>query len=557
MAFLAAALFALAMAIPGPAAGVALAQGEAAEPAAGPTAGAVPAPAEPPRHAGDYGDSLVSASIGDANNFIPALSSDTSSGAVVEGAYRGLVKYDPNLNVVADLAEGWEISEDQRTITFRLRPGVVWADGKPFTSADCVFTWKLMGDPNTPTAYGEPFSQIESAEAPDDLTFRVTYKKVMAKALITWSFGIMPKHLLDGVNLDDSPLARKTVGTGPFQLERWDTAQTIITAANPLDYEGRPNLDRLVTKIIPDMATQMMELATGSIDTMGLEPDQWTQALENPTYKDNLNFFRYPAFSYTYLGFNQLDPRLSDVRVRKAIAYAIDKSEIIEGVLLGFGTPANGPFKPDMWANNQNVKPYPFDQAQARKLLAEAGWADKDGDGFVEKDGQRFVLTIMLNQGNKVREQTGLVIQSRLKEVGIEVKLRVVEWAAFLKEYIDKHDFEAIIMGWTIPLDPDLFDVFNSAKTKPGELNFISYANAEVDELIDQGRFTLDREVRKRAYDRVQEIFYEEVPYVFLFVPESLTAISKRFVGPEVTPIGLGHNMNFWYVPKDRQLYQK
>jgi peptide/nickel transport system substrate-binding protein len=432
---------------------------------------------------------------------------------------------------------------------------VVWADGQPFTAEDCVFTWKLMSDPNTPTAYGEAFTQIESAQAIDDLTFSVTFKRVMARALITWGFSVMPKHLLEGVDLDESPLARKTVGTGPFHLERWDTAQTIITAANPLDYEGRPNLDRLVTKIIPDTATQMMELATGAIDIMSLEPDQWLQAQENPAYRDNLNFFRYPAFSYTYLGFNLKDPRLADLRVRQAIAYAIDKNELVEGVLLGFGTPANGPFKPDMWVNNKNVAPYPFDPAKARQLLGQAGWVDKNKDGVLEKDGQKFVLTIMTNQGNKVREQTGLVIQSRLKDVGIEVKLRIVEWAAFLKEYIDKRDFEAIIMGWTIPLDPDLFDVFNSAKTKPGELNFVSYANEEVDRLIDQGRFTLDREERKQAYDRIQEIFFDEVPYVFLFVPENLTVISKRFVGPKVAPLGLGYNTNFWYVPKNRQLY--
>jgi peptide/nickel transport system substrate-binding protein len=499
----------------------------------------------------------VGASIGDASNFIPALSSDTSSGAVSSDAYRGLVKYSPDLDVVPDLAESWEFSEDQRTITFRLRPNVVWADGRPFTAADCVFTWRLMADPDTPTAYGEPFSQIETAEAVDDLTFRVTYRRVMAKALITWAFGIMPRHLLEGVDLDESPLARTTVGTGPFQLESWKTAQTIIVAANPRDHEGRPNLDRLVTRIIPDTATQMMELSTGSIDTMSLEPDQWIQAQGNAFLRDNYAFFRYPAFSYTYLGFNLGDPRLADVRVRQAIAFAIDKDEIVEGVLLGFGQPANGPFKPDMWANNRNVKPYPFDQARARRLLAEAGWADLDGDGVVERDGAKFTLTIMLNQGNKTREQAGLVIQSRLKEVGIEVKLRVVEWAAFLKEYIDKRDFEAIIMGWTIPLDPDLFDVWNSSKTKPGELNFVGYANPEVDALIDQGRFSVDRKERKAAYDRIQEILRDEVPYVFLFVPENLTAISKRFVGPVVAPIGLGFNTNFWYVPRDRQLYQK
>ncbi|MDR2443533.1 MAG: ABC transporter substrate-binding protein, partial [Deltaproteobacteria bacterium] len=282
----------------------------------------------------------------------------------------------------------------------------------------------------------------------------------------------------------------------------------------------------------------------------------WIDAQENPFLNERFNFFRYPAFSYTYLAFNLKDPRFSDVRVRKAIALAIDKQEIIDGVLLGFGTPANGPFKTDMWAYNPAVKPYPYDPQQAKKLLNEAGWTDSDGDNYVDKNGQKFVLTILTNQGNRVREQTGIIIQARLKDVGIEVKLLTIEWAALLKDFIDKRNFEALIMGWTIPLDPDLFDVWNSTKINPGELNFISYNNAEVDELIDRGRFTIDREIQKQSYFRIQEIFYEDVPYVFLFVPESLVAISNRIIGPEVAPAGLGYNLNKWYVPKNMQLYK-
>jgi peptide/nickel transport system substrate-binding protein len=189
--------------------------------------------------------------------------------------------------------------------------------------------------------------------------------------------------------------------------------------------------------------------------------------------------------------------------------------------------------------------------------LAEAGWRDTDGDGIVDRGGQNFTLTIMTNQGNRVREQTMMVIQERLRDVGIEVKPRIVEWAAFLKEYIDKRNFEAIIMGWTIPMDPDLFDVWNSKKTNPGELNHISYANPVVDELIDAGRFNLDQNIRKAAYDRIQEIFYEDVPYVFLYVPETLVLIDKRFVGPNVAPIGMGYDQPKWYVPADRQLYAR
>ncbi len=163
----------------------------------------------------------------------------------------------------------------------------------------------------------------------------------------------------------------------------------------------------------------------------------------------------------------------------------------------------------------------------------------------------------MTNQGNKMREQTGLIIQARLAQIGIKVNLRIVEWAAFLKEYLDKANFESIVMGWTIPIEPDLYDVWNSTKTKPGELNFVGFQNQEVDALIDEARFTLDQSVRKKAYDRIQEIFYEEVPYVFLYVPDALPVYSNRFIGPQVGPGGIGHNLKGWYVPLDRQIYSQ
>jgi peptide/nickel transport system substrate-binding protein len=503
------------------------------------------------------GDSLIWPSLADATNLIPALASDTSSTAVLGQVYRGLVKYDKNLNLIGDLAESWEVSPDQLTITFHLKKNVVWQDGTPFTAADCLFTWQIMKDPQTPTPYGEDFVQIAEAETPDPHTFKVTYKRTLAAAVTTWGFNIMPKHLLEGVSLDESPLARHPVGNGPFKLESWQVGQRITLVASDSYELGRPPLNSLVIRYIPDVATQMMELRVGNLDMMNLTPDQWNQAQKNPTINKAYNLFRTPAFSYTYLGMNLRDTRLSDKRVRQAISFAINKDSILQGVLSGYGVMANGPFRPQMWAYNKNIKPYPYDPERAKALLKEAGWVDTDGDGYVDKDKKRFVLTIMFNQGNSLREASGIIIQDNLKQIGIEVKLRVVEWASLTKEFLDKHNFEAVIMGWTIPLNPDLYDVFNSQKVNPGELNFISYSNPEVDELIDVGRFNLDQDVRKKAYDRIQEIFYEDAPYVFLYIPDELVAVSKRFEGPEVAPLGFGFNIDEWYVPPDRQRYKK
>ncbi|MDR2947459.1 MAG: peptide-binding protein [Candidatus Adiutrix sp.] len=503
------------------------------------------------------GDALVSASIGEPSNFIPALASDSASTEITSRVYSGLLKIDKNLNIVPNLAESLEISEDELTFTFRLRKNVRWHDGTPFTSRDAMFSYQLMINPNTPTAYAESYKQVKSAEAPDDYTFIVHYDRPLARALVSWCFDVMPAHLLEGQPLEGHPLARAPIGTGPYKFEKWEPGQRITLAANDDYFEGRPHLDRLVMKIIPDLNAQMMELMAGQLDSMGLTPDQYEEKKADPAFTAQYNMFRYPAFAYTYLGFNLEDPRFADQRVRQAVAYAVDKQELIDGALLGFGAPANGPFTPDMWANNQNVKPYPFDQAKAKALLAEAGWADTDGDGILDKNGEPFQFTLMTNQGNKVREQCGLIIQARLAEVGIKVNLRVVEWAAFVKEYLDKHNFEAVLMAWTVPIEPDLYDVWHSSKTKEGELNFISYKNEEVDRLIDESRFTLDQPTRKKAYDRIQEIFYEEAPYVFLFVPDALPVYSSRIIGVETSPGGIGHNLKDWYVPLNKQIYAR
>ena len=503
------------------------------------------------------GDALVFGSLGEPTNLIPALANDSAASEINDRVFNGLLKIDKDLNIVPSLAERLEISEDGLTFTFHLRKDVRWHDGKPYTSKDAMFTYEIMIDPKTATSYAEPFKQVKKAEAPDLYTFRVTYEKPQARAMVSWCFDQMPAHLLEGQNLESSPLARQPVGTGPYKFEKWESGQRLILTANEDYFEGRPHLNKLIMKIIPDLNAQMLELSSGGLDMMQMTPDQYDEKLGDKNFKNKFNMFRYPAFSYTYLGFNFKSPLFQDKKVRQAIAYAIDKDEIIDGVLLGLGTVANGPFKPDSWTCNKNVKPYPYDVARAKALLAEAGWADSNGDGILDKDGKPFQFTIMTNQGNKVREQTGLIIQARLAEVGIKVNLRVIEWAAFLKEYLDKHNFEAVIMAWTVPVEPDLYDVWHSSKTREGELNYISYKNEEVDKLIDDGRFTLDREKRKMAYDRIQEIFYEEVPYVFLYVPDALPVISSRIIGPEVHPAGIGKNLPQWHVPLDRQVYKQ
>lgn len=511
----------------------------------------IKSPDKPPA----YGDIIVRGDIGDASNLIPILASDSPSHSIAGFIYNGLVKYDKNMNIVGDLAESWTISKDGLIITFRLRRGVKWHDGKPFTAKDVLYTYQVTVDPKTPTAYAGDFLKVKKAEVLDDYTFRVTYDKPFAPALISWSSAIMPRHLLAGKDITKSELSRRPVGTGPYIFKEWVAGQKIVLVANPDYFENQPYVDGRVTRIIPDTATMFLELRARNIDMMGLTPLQYTRQTQNNLFRQNFDKYRYLAFAYTYLGYNLKHPFFADKGARQAISYAINKEEIISGVLLGLGKPATGPYKPGTWAYNENVQKYSYNPEKARELLRAAGWTKTNKDGILEKDGRPFSFELITNQGNETRQKCAEIIQRQLKEVGIDVKIRVLEWAAFINDFINKRRFETVILGWTIPLDPDAFDVWHSSKTAPQELNFISYKNTEVDALLEKARSTFDQKQRKKYYDRFQEILAEDQPYTFLYVPDELIIISKRIRGIEPAPIGLGHNFIKWYVPQDEQKY--
>jgi peptide/nickel transport system substrate-binding protein len=502
------------------------------------------------------GDTIIEGTIGDANTLLPILASDSASSEVNGLVYSGLVRYDKDLKIEGELAESWEISADNLTLTFHLRQGVTWHDGAPFTAEDVLFTYRLYIDPKTPTAYAEQYRQVATAEVLDPTTFRVTYRQPLAKALISWGeLSVLPRHLLEGKDVTKSPLARKPVGTGPYRFVEWLPGEKIVLEANPDYFEGRPYIDRVVYRIIPDESTMFLELQAGGLDSMGLNPIQYQTQTDSPAFKRQFSKYRYPAFAYTYLGYNLKRPLFQDKRVRQALSYAINKKEIVEGVLLGLGQEATGPYKPGTWPYNPAVKRYPYDPGKARALLAEAGWTDSDGDGVLDKDGKSFSFTIVTNQGNDQRVKSGEIIQRRFREIGVDVKLRVIEWASFLNEFVNPGNFDATILGWTVPIDPDGYNVWHSSKTGPRELNFIGFKNPEVDELLEKGRRTLDPAERKKYYDRFQEILAEEQPYTFLYVPDALPVVASRFQGIEPAPAGITYNFIRWYVPKEAQKY--
>ncbi|MCK5826095.1 MAG: peptide-binding protein [Desulfuromusa sp.] len=504
-----------------------------------------------------YGDTFIESSIGDASTLLPVLASDSASSEINGLIYNGLVRYDKNLQIEGELAESWDISEDNLTITFYLHKGVTWHDGAPFTSADVKFNYQLYIDPKTPTAYAESFKQVTGIETPDPYTFIVHYDKPYAPALISWAMSIHPRHLLEGEDITKSSLARKPIGTGPYRFSEWVGGEKIVLESNSDYFEGQPYLKRVVYRIIPDISTQFLELQTGSLDYMGLSPLQFDRQTDTSAFRRLYNKYRYLNFGYTYLGYNLKHPIFQDKRVRHALSYAINKQELIDGVLLGYGKVATGPYKPDTWVYNDNVPKYGYNPEKARQLLAEAGWQDRDDDGILDKDGKKLAFTIVTNQGNDLRSKTGEIIQRRFKEVGIEVKLRIIEWATFLKEFINPGNFDATILGWTGGPEPDQYNIWHSSKTGPRQLNFIGFKNPEVDSLLEKGRRVFDQQQRKVIYDRFQEILAEEQPYTFLYIGEALPAVSKRFRGVKPAPAGIRYNFNRWFVPEMEQKYAR
>jgi peptide/nickel transport system substrate-binding protein len=508
-----------------------------------------------------YGDTLVEASIGDISGLIPNITSDSASHEVGGLIYSNLVRTNKDLEVEGELAERWDISKDELTITFHLRKGAKWHDGEEVTADDVDFTYRYMIDPKTPTAYAESFRQVRRAEVVDRYTYRVTYEKPYAPGLLSWGIWILPRHILEpawkaGVDLRTSQQNRHPIGSGPYRFMEWKTGEKIVLESNHDYFEGRPYINRVVYRIIPDPSTIFMELKAKNIDMAGLTPIQFRRQTEYPAFQKAFYRYQYLSNGYTYLGFNLRDPRFQDRRVRQAIANAIDKQEIIDGILLGLGRPAVGPYKPGTWWYKSDVKTFPFDPGRAKALLAEVGW--KPGsDGILEKDGKPFSFTIRTNQGNLVRQQTAEIIQRRLRAIGIDVKIHVVEWAAFINTFIRKRDFEAIILGWGLGTDPDQYEIWHSSKTGSEELNHISYKNPKVDDLLEAGRRTFDQAKRKAIYGELQEIMAEDQPVVFLFVPDALSVVSSRVRGIEPAAAGISYNFTKWYVPASLQRYQR
>ena len=507
----------------------------------------------------DYGGTLIRALSGEPVSLQPLYGySDGASCEVIIHLFPPLVRKleDPenpgHAKLTPVLAESWNFSDDGKELIFRLREGVHWEDGVEVTTDDVIFTYQKAIDPTTKTIVHYAFSRIDTVLALDKYRFKVLYKEPFVYAVFRWDIGLLPKHILAGKNINTDEFNRHPIGYGMFKFSSWSSNEQVVIEASENNYWGRPYLDRMVFRIIPEAAVQILELKAGHLDLVTrLHTTQYVRDLVGPEVERNVNKFQYKDNFMYGLTFNLKVPLFQDKRVRQAIHYAIDKQGIIKGVQYGMGRACWGPIPAESWAYNPGIKKYPYNREKAATLLEQAGWADADNDGILDKDGKPCEFT-MLSPQNEAIQQIVTIVQQHLKKVGIRMKIKVVEWSVYLNTFIANRNFDmCVTRGGLAVLDPDLTFEFHSSQIHDTEYNWATYINPELDRLIEDALKTFDLKKRKQYFWKAQQILSEDLPVIHLFLRDSFFATSKRIQGvmPYPSPLGFDYNLERWWIP--------
>jgi len=449
-------------------------------------------------------------------------------------------------------------------VTFRLHEGVCWHDGAPFTSRDVKFTYDAIMDDRVASPRKPGYELVLDVTTPNPRTVRVVYRRPFSPALESWMIGVLPAHLLADVAPDQWPLVfnRAPVGTGPFKFAEWKTNQFVRVVRNDDYFKGRPHLDGIVFRSLPDPLTLRLAFETRQVDFWAADP--W--AVGSFREDERFTLFTSPSNSYNYVGWNLRRPMFQDLRVRRALAHAVNIDQMIRYVLYGYGTQSKGIFTPEMWFFDPNVQPIPYDPERAKQLLDEAGWVPGP-DGIRVKDGQRFAFTLITNNGNVIRSDIATLVQENLRAVGIEVTVEMYEWAVFLKRFVNQGEFDAIVLGWALGQGFDQFQIWHSTQTEPERLNMVGYQSKEADRLLESIREEFDRENIIAMCGELQQLIYGDQPYLFLFVPEGTSVMWKdafrvKRPGPDrtwidepvtMTKAGWSHYLEWFYRPEYAQ----
>lgn len=458
-------------------------------------------------------------------------------------------------------AQSWEVNRDTTELTFYLRRDLRWHDGVPTTARDWKFSYDLARDPRTAFINSSFWTDYGEAEAPDSFTFRV-HMRPHAEFLDPWrSFAPVPEHLLRGVppeELRRHPFGTRTpMGNGPFRFVERLPGQSWTFAANP-DFPpglgGRPYLDRLVYRVIPEPTTLLTELLTGGVDFyMGVPAEQapQVQASGEARLVDFLDRW------VEHIVWNERRPPFGDPRVRRALTLALDRQGIVDAVRRGYGQVANSTVPPMFWQYDASAgAELRYDPARARALLAEAGWTDRDGDGVREDAaGRPFRFTLSIPQGNAERRDIGEIVQAQLRAVGVVAEPRVTEFNTLVAQASDpkRRDFDAIVVGWIPEFRLDDSDLFACSK-RDNPLTWAGYCNPATDRLLDTLQRIPSRDAARPFWREYQERIARDQPFALLFYPRRLEGVSERLrnVHPDARGELVGVD-RWWIVPGMRR----
>jgi peptide/nickel transport system substrate-binding protein len=449
-------------------------------------------------------------------------------------------QYDRSLVLRPRLVRSFEISPDGHVVTLHLRDGVTWHDGAPVTAGDVVFTVRKVRDPKTEArSYLGQFSGLASIEAVDALTVRATYSEPYADVLDSWTLPIIPEHLAGrDADLLTGEFSRHPVGCGPFRFVKAEPGREIVLEANPRYWDGRPLLDRIVLDVVPDERTAYQALLRGDLDLLGVTPDTFRAA---ESAREAARFRRMVSFpmSTWYVAWNQSgsNPFFGDPRVRRAMVLALDREPFIKSVLGGFGRPGVLTYHPDSAWTDPTIRPWPYDPAEAARLLDEAGWR-ADTSGSRSKGGRPLAFTLNIPAGTQeLTDRIAVWFQQSLAKIGVKVEIAKLEWKTFLDRRRARQ-YEAVMGSLILSPAPDQFELYHSSARETG-MNFMGLDDPEVDRLVDEGRSTFDPAARKAVYARLEARLHELEPISCLFHFAAPFLVDTRLAGVEPSALGL------------------
>jgi len=406
-----------------------------------------------------------------------------------------------------------------------------------------IFTLKTAADPKIPAFLFAPgLEGLESAEELDARTFRVRFKKPYAFRTSAFNIPLVSEARNRGRDFLLSPDDRAPFSNGPYRVARWKSSESIELVRNPAFKGPRAPFDRVVFRILPDAVQSYRALERGEVDEMRLSTEQWRAAATDARFARCCRTALFYDLSYFYIGYNNRSPVFADVPTRRAMTMLLDRGRLVRDLFFGTARILSGPWAADAEVYDSSVAPYPFDPAGARTLLAQAGWSDSDGDGILDRGGRKFEFDLLYGAGSTSAQQVCEVFQRDLEKAGIVCRPRAVEWAAFTKR-MDAGEFDAIASSWSGDPNPDLSGYWASSQGPPNGLNNLSYANPEVDRLLDAAKVELDPARRLDVFHRIHRLIHDDEPATFAFQSAQKYALSRSIGGLVTTPVGL---YRFW-----------